>query len=233
MPQTSHLTHHLFSACAPMLMATCRSSEYTSCSTEKQKEEGMRGLILGAALSAVAAPALAAEFKLASTEVKSGSPMGIAQVFTACKGQNISPALSWSGEPTGTQSFAVTIYDSDARAGGGWWHWTVFNIPATVHSLATGAGSEGSKDLPAGAGEGRNDFGLSQYIAARARQSATTRTTTRSPCTQSKSLNCRWITPHRVPQSAPSFVPAPWPRLRSSDATNGRSSGVFRLVRCI
>jgi phosphatidylethanolamine-binding protein (PEBP) family uncharacterized protein len=87
----------------------------------------MRGLILAAALSAVAAPALAAEFMLASTEVKSGSPMAIAQVYTACKGQNISPALSWSGEPTGTQSFAVTIYDPDARADG-WWHWTVFNI---------------------------------------------------------------------------------------------------------
>src|ERR1700747_1882925 len=123
----------------------------------------MRVLILAAALSAVAAPALAAEFVLASTEVKSGSPMGLAQAFTACKGQNISPALSWSGEPTGTQSFAVTLYDPDARAGGVWWHWTVFNIPATVHSLAAGAGSESSKDLPAGASQGRNDFGVSQY----------------------------------------------------------------------
>ncbi len=123
----------------------------------------MRWLILGAALSALAAPALAAEFVLASTEVKSGSPMALAQALTACKGQNISPALSWSGEPAGTQSFAVTMYDPDAGAGAGLWHWTLFNIPATVHGLAAGAGSAGSRDLPAGAKEGRNDFGVSQY----------------------------------------------------------------------
>jgi Raf kinase inhibitor-like YbhB/YbcL family protein len=122
----------------------------------------MRWLILGAALAA-AGPALAAEFMLNSTEVKSGSPMSIAQAFTDCKGQNISPALTWSGEPPGTQSFAVTIYDPDARAGAGWWHWMVFNIPPSVHGLAAGAGSDGSRDLPVGAGQGRNDFGVSQY----------------------------------------------------------------------
>ena len=103
----------------------------------------MRWLILGAGLSIIAAPALTAEFMLSSTEVKSGTPMALAQAMTACKGQNISPALSWSGEPNGTQSFAVTMYDSDARGGSGWWHWTVFNIPATVHGLAAGDGSEG------------------------------------------------------------------------------------------
>jgi hypothetical protein len=48
----------------------------------------MRGLILAAALSAVAAPALAPGFILNSTQVKSGSPMSIAQAFTDCNGQN-------------------------------------------------------------------------------------------------------------------------------------------------
>jgi Raf kinase inhibitor-like YbhB/YbcL family protein len=55
------------------------------------------------------------------------------------------------------------MVDTDARNGKGWWHWSVFNIPASVHALAAGAASEGSKDLPAGATQGRNDFGFSYY----------------------------------------------------------------------
>ncbi len=122
----------------------------------------MRALILGAALSAAATPALA-EFRMSSTSVKSGSPMALAQVLGSCNGQNVSPALSWSGEPAGTQSFALTMVDTDARNGRGWWHWSMFNIPASVHGLAAGAGSEGSKDLPADAIQGRTDFGFSHY----------------------------------------------------------------------
>ena len=48
----------------------------------------MRGLILGAALSTVAVPALAAEFILSSTEVKAGSPMSIAQAAGLQEGLN-------------------------------------------------------------------------------------------------------------------------------------------------
>ncbi len=122
----------------------------------------MRALILGAALALAATPALA-KFTVSSPDVKSGSPMALAQVLDRCHGQNISPALTWSGEPAGTQSFAVTMVDTDARNGRGWWHWSVFNIPGSVHGLAAGAGSEGSKDLPSGAIQGRTDFGFSHY----------------------------------------------------------------------
>ena len=122
----------------------------------------MRALILAAALAAAATPAFA-KFTMSSPDVKSGSPMALAQVLGSCNGQNVSPALTWSGEPAGTQSFAVTMVDTDARNGRGWWHWMVFNIPASVHGLAAGAGSEGSKDLPAGAIQGRTDFGFSHY----------------------------------------------------------------------
>jgi Raf kinase inhibitor-like YbhB/YbcL family protein len=122
----------------------------------------MRALILGAALAAMATPAFA-EFILSSTDVKAGSPMAVAQALRSCGGQNISPALSWSGEPAGTQSFAVTMFDSDARDGAGWWHWTVINLPASMQGLPAGAGREKSTDLPAGAIQGRNDYGFSYY----------------------------------------------------------------------
>ena len=78
-------------------------------------------------------------------------------------GDQISPEFNWKNVPAGTRSFAVTMVDTDAPTGSGWWHWSVFNIPASVHGLGAGAGSEGSKDLPRGAIQGRTDFGFSHY----------------------------------------------------------------------
>jgi Raf kinase inhibitor-like YbhB/YbcL family protein len=127
--------------------------------------EKQLSLIILLIVPIVASAAGGARFKLTSTDFKNGGTIPMAQVFNnfGCIGGDISPALSWSGAPAGTKSFAVTIYDPDAPTGSGWWHWTVFNIPATVSSLPANAGAADTSALPAGAVEGRTDFGVSHY----------------------------------------------------------------------
>jgi Raf kinase inhibitor-like YbhB/YbcL family protein len=87
------------------------------------------------------------------------------QVFNgmSCTGENTSPQLSWSNAPTGTKSFAVTMYDPDAPTGSGWWHWVVFDIPATVTELKSGAGDVSKKLAPAGSIQSKTDFGTTGY----------------------------------------------------------------------
>jgi Raf kinase inhibitor-like YbhB/YbcL family protein len=78
---------------------------------------------------------------------------------SGCNGKNVSPALSWSGAPQNTKSFAVTLFDPDAPTGHGFWHWTVFNLPASTTELAAGTGNR----LPGGAIQAKNDWGTTGY----------------------------------------------------------------------
>lgn len=104
-------------------------------------------------------PAFAQDaFAVTSTDVQPNRPIGNAFVYdkNGCHGLNHSPQLQWSGEPAGTKSFAVTMFDIDAP-GPGWWHWAVAGIPATVHSLPSQtSGSSHLKRLHAI--EARNDY---------------------------------------------------------------------------
>ena len=96
-------------------------------------------------------------FTLTSNDIIDGGVLPDAQV--QAKG-NTSPHLKWSGAPDGTKSYAVTCYDPDAPTGSGFWHWTVANIPADVSELPAGG------PVPAGAVEGRTDFGEPGYGGA-------------------------------------------------------------------
>ena len=68
-----------------------------------------------------------------------------------CEGEDLSPALRWSGEPSLTRSFAVMMDDPDA-AGGVFSHWLIWDIPPHVHGLP-----EGNDHEPMGR-SGINDF---------------------------------------------------------------------------
>lgn len=77
-----------------------------------------------------------------------------------CEGENISPELTWSGVPGGTQSFALIMDDPDAPSGV-FTHWVIFNIPADSRELSEAVPTQ--SQLPSGALQGRTDFGRIGY----------------------------------------------------------------------
>jgi Raf kinase inhibitor-like YbhB/YbcL family protein len=133
------------------------------------REEIMHRMLLGTAIAVFGAinvcTAFAQDMTLTSTEVADGSTIKEAQVANVfgCKGGNISPSLSWSGAPSDTKSFAITVYDPDAPTGSGFWHWVVFNIPASTTSVPLNAGDVKKKLMPKGAIQSRTDFGTDGY----------------------------------------------------------------------
>jgi Raf kinase inhibitor-like YbhB/YbcL family protein len=124
--------------------------------------------VLGPAAIAVGddAPAAATpDFKLISSELTAGGRFEPRHVFNGfgCSGGNVSPALSWSGAPAGTKSFAATVYDPDAPTGSGWWHWVIIDIPSISNALVAGAGDPAAGKAPKGALQMNTDFGKAGY----------------------------------------------------------------------
>lgn len=70
-----------------------------------------------------------------------------------CDGDDVSPPLSWSSAPSGTQAYALIVDDPDAPRGT-WVHWVVSDIPAEVRELAEDA----SRANAGGGVQGTNDF---------------------------------------------------------------------------
>lgn len=102
-------------------------------------------------------------FTLASPTMTHGGAIPQRHWFNSfgCAGENIRPALSWSGAPAGTKSFAVTVFDNDAPTGSGFWHWVAYDISASTLAVAESPGL-----LPSGAVEGHNDLGSPAWFGS-------------------------------------------------------------------
>jgi Raf kinase inhibitor-like YbhB/YbcL family protein len=73
--------------------------------------------------------------------------------------EDVSPVLSWRGQPEGTRSFALICHDPDAplvKPGGtyGFVHWVLYGIPGSIAELPEGVGDYI---------QGINDFGKPGY----------------------------------------------------------------------
>jgi Raf kinase inhibitor-like YbhB/YbcL family protein len=81
-----------------------------------------------------------------------------------CEGDDRSPALEWSGVPTGTKSLALIVDDPDApdpRAPKMTYvHWVLYDIPRGATGLPEGVAQHA---LPTGTREGRNDWKRTGY----------------------------------------------------------------------
>jgi Raf kinase inhibitor-like YbhB/YbcL family protein len=99
--------------------------------------------------------------EVTSTAFKQG---GIIPALYTCEGKDTSPPLAWSGAPPAAKSFALIVDDPDApdpaKPQRVYVHWVVYGIPPTTTSLPENASKSG---MPAGAQQGKNDFGKQQY----------------------------------------------------------------------
>jgi Raf kinase inhibitor-like YbhB/YbcL family protein len=77
-----------------------------------------------------------------------------------CDGEDVSPPLSWTAVPSGTNSLALIADDPDAP-GRTWVHWVLFDLPADSKGLPENVPPE--KTPSVGGNQGKNDFGRIGY----------------------------------------------------------------------
>ncbi len=102
-------------------------------------------------------------FTLTSPTIRNGALVPVNNVGErdSCHGGNQSPPLAWSHAPEGTQSYAISMADLDAKVGVVWL-WLMFNLPANVTALPENAAQD--KGLaPSGTAQARNGFDETGY----------------------------------------------------------------------
>lgn len=124
-----------------------------------------------------------AGFALTSPDLPADSRLPIEYT---CDGASSTLALTWSGAPTGTQSYAVIMHHIPPT-GDSHWYWVLYNIPANVTSLpknSSGIGTLGSNSVndrneytpPCSKGPGDKTYFYTVYALSAAPQLSTSAT---------------------------------------------------------
>jgi Raf kinase inhibitor-like YbhB/YbcL family protein len=95
-----------------------------------------------------------AHLAVSSPAIGAGGP--IPRPFSAY-GEGVSPPLSWSALPAGTESLALIVEDPDAASARPFVHWLAWNIGAGSRGLPRGG-------LPAGIVQGTNGRGATAWF---------------------------------------------------------------------
>lgn len=111
----------------------------------------------------------AATFEVTSTDLQEGGRMAslqLSKAFGVVEEGDVSPQLAWKGFPAETKSFVVSCYDPDAPTVSGFWHWVMYDVPASVTELPVDAGNPDGSKMPAGAKMLKNDAGFAGFCGA-------------------------------------------------------------------
>ena len=114
-------------------------------------------LILAAPFKARGQQASSSKIELKTT---SFAPGGFIPRRFTCEAADVSPALTWTEPPAGTQSFALIEDDPDAPSGT-FVHWLVYDLSAAYRQLPEGLSR--SEQMPGGGRQGTNDFSRTGY----------------------------------------------------------------------
>jgi len=116
------------------LIVTCSRTKTPESKQEKEKGATIMG------------------FTIKSSAFENGAT--IPKKYT-CDGADVSPPLSWSGAPAGTQSYALICDDPDAPMGT-WVHWVLWGLPFDTMALLEGVPAQAV--MPSGVRQGLNSW---------------------------------------------------------------------------
>ena len=78
-------------------------------------------------------------------------------------GIDVSPPLSWSNLPAGTEELALIMDDPDAPTAEPWVHWMIYKIPAETPDLPEGVKTRAQLETPIGILQGLNSWNTMGY----------------------------------------------------------------------